>query len=134
MTKKERAERAFIKKKLQDEGIIPLDKPRINKRRYVNEIAQKFKSRREEVDLMPQIAAHVILSVLGSEKNEMKISDDTMAFARIIDLVMREAEYSAKVRSEGREYSLEEYRDEVYNKVYPTPQYAKKSNVEKGEA
>ena len=127
MTKKERKERAAIKKRLQAEGVIPLDKPRVNRKKYVAEISDKLTEKGAGYDVVSRVAMHIISDVKAYAGLEAKISDDTLAYARVIDLVMREAEFVKKLRAEGKEtYSMDEYYKEVYSKVYPVARYAKK--------
>lgn len=42
MTNKEKAERAAIKKKLQADGILPPDKPRLNRRKFIDDALGEF--------------------------------------------------------------------------------------------
>ena len=127
MTKKERKERAAIKKRLQAEGVIPLDKPKVNRKKYVAEISDKLTEKGAGYDFVSRIAMHIISDVKAYAGLEAKISDDTLAYARAIDLVMREAEFMERLRAEGRDkYTHKEYYDEVYSKVYPVARYAKK--------
>ena len=47
MTNKEKAERAAIKKKLQADGILPPDKPRLNRRKFIDDaLAVRFHQER----------------------------------------------------------------------------------------
>ena len=127
MTKKERKERAAIKKRLQAEGVIPLDKPKVNRKKYVAEISDKLTEKGAGYDFVSRVAMHIISDVKAYAGLEARISDDTLAYARAIDLVMREAEFVKKLRAEGKEtYSMDEYYKEVYSKVYPVERYAEK--------
>ena len=42
MTNKEKKERAVIKKQLQADGVLPPDKPRLNRRKFIQEAREEY--------------------------------------------------------------------------------------------
>lgn len=48
MTKKERAERAKIKKRMQANGILPPDKKKLNRRKFAEEARKEWNARDKE--------------------------------------------------------------------------------------
>lgn len=42
LTQREKAERARIKKKLQEDGVLPPDKPRLNRKKFAREVLAEF--------------------------------------------------------------------------------------------
>lgn len=43
LTQREKAERARIKKKLQEDGVLPPDKPRLNRKEVAREVLAEFR-------------------------------------------------------------------------------------------
>lgn len=52
LTQKEKKQNAEIKKKLQEEGIIPPDKPRLNRKKFVDEAMKEWDSRPQCLSLI----------------------------------------------------------------------------------
>ena len=42
MTRREKEARAQVKKELQEKGILPPDKPRLNRKKFVREAIQEY--------------------------------------------------------------------------------------------
>ena len=49
LTNKEKALKAKVKKELQEQGLLPPDKPRLNRRKFAKEAAEQFD---KEINLM----------------------------------------------------------------------------------
>lgn len=73
MTAKEKAERAKIKKELQADGIIPLDKKPLNRKKFIEEataeFAQAYDDSVYDVLLYLLEAVQVMMAHIKSEKN-----------------------------------------------------------------
>ena len=52
LTNKEKALKAKVKKELQEQGLLPPDKPRLNRRKFAKEAAEQFD---KEINLMNPI-------------------------------------------------------------------------------
>ena len=50
LTQREKAERAAIKKQLQADGVLPPDKPRLNRKKFAREVWDEF----SEMDSMSE--------------------------------------------------------------------------------
>ena len=56
LTQREKAERAAIKKQLQADGVLPPDKPRLNRKKFAREVWEEF-SEMETERFMQQLKA-----------------------------------------------------------------------------
>lgn len=61
MTKKERKELAKVKKRLQAEGVLPPDKPRLNRKKFAREVNEEW----EELEIGGITDISLILNVLA---------------------------------------------------------------------
>ena len=67
-TNKEKAERAAIKKKLQADGILPPDKPRLNRRKFIDDALGEFNAFRKK-SLVSDLYLHKAVGImLGMKK------------------------------------------------------------------
>lgn len=70
MTNKEKAERAAIKKKLQADGILPPDKPRLNRRKFIDDALGEFNDFREK-SLVSDLYLHKAVGIMLGMKREV---------------------------------------------------------------
>ena len=54
LTQREKAERAAIKKQLQADGVLPPDKPRLNRKKFAREVWEDFSEMAVETDRFMQ--------------------------------------------------------------------------------
>lgn len=91
MTKKEIKERREIKKQLQEQGIIAKDKPRLNRKKFAQEVCKEW----HEMDYIDPHCLMYVLSMmtnsgtLGAVSSEdvgiLKLKKCTMLFQQMIE-------------------------------------------------
>ena len=114
LTQREKAERAAIKKQLQADGVLPPDKPRLNRKKFAREVWDEF----SEMDVYTAdfYLRKAIMATVGPELHEV-----TSALVVILKLLQRAVEKDRvmlQLTKEGREqYSIGEYVEKVYNPV-----------------
>lgn len=82
MTERERKRRASIKKQLQKEGILPPDKPRLNRKRFAKEAMADYRTLENYSD---DIYIRQAIGMMVSD--EMKqVSDEEMGVLRMLKL------------------------------------------------
>lgn len=127
MSKKERKEMAAARKRLIEQGVLPERKKPVNRKKYASEVLSRVENFEDKYFLETKIAGNVISSLINSSEKTFKMDDDEYAMARIVDLSLREIEFLKKLKDDGRDkYTLGEYMEEVYYKVYPKPVYRQK--------
>lgn len=110
MTNREKAINASIKKELQEKGIIPPDKPRLNRKKYVEEASQEWNDRDKDFYIVWEKYLFQAISImLGKVDKNFLVSQEAVGVAKCLKLALRLKEFSDKLKSEGRnEYTVGE--------------------------
>ena len=110
LTQREKAERAALKKKWQAEGLIPPDKPRLNRKKFAREAFDAFyraEPIRAELSLLKAIGFMV-----GPDMKE--VSPEEVGVLKLLKLAVEYNAFLKKLEAEGREkYNYGELIDEV---------------------
>ena len=109
MTNKEKAERAAIKKKLQADGILPPDKPRLNRRKFIDDTLGEFNAFRKK-SLVSDLYLH---KAVGMKKRSSP-TPEAIGVAKALRLAVRLREFDEMVRERGDEsYKISEQYDYI---------------------
>lgn len=103
MTAREKAERAKIKKELQADGIIPLDKKPLNRKKFIEEATAKFAQAYDDSVydvLLYLLEAVQVMMAHGTIKE--KHSLQAVGAAKTLKIAVRLKQFSEKLSSEGR--------------------------------
>ena len=113
LTQREKAERAAIKKKLREDGLLPPIKPRLNRKKFARETWAEFDAFykaepiRAEVSLLKAIGFMV-----GPDMKE--VSPEEGGVLKLLKLAVEYDAFLKKLEEEGREkYTYGELIDEV---------------------
>ena len=113
LTQREKAERAAIKKKLREDGLLPPIKPRLNRKKVARETWAEFDAFykaepiRAEVSLLKAIGFMV-----GPDMKE--VSPEEVGVLKLLKLAVEYDAFLKKLEEEGREkYTYGELIDEV---------------------
>lgn len=113
LTQREKAERAAIKKKLREDGLLPPIKPRLNRKKFARETWAEFDAFykaepiRAEVSLLKAIGFMV-----GPDMKE--VSPEEVGVLKLLKLAVEYNVFLRKLESEGRtKYTYGELIDEV---------------------
>lgn len=113
LTQREKAERAAIKKKLREDGLLPPIKPRLNRKKFARETWAEFDAFykaepiRAEVSLLKAIGFMV-----GPDMKE--VSPEEVGVLKLLKLAVEYNIFLRKLESEGRtKYTYGELIDEV---------------------
>lgn len=114
MTNREKAERARIKKELQEKGIVPLDKPRLNRKKFVEEAMQEWNGRDKEYYGWDFFLYKAISIMLGTTDRNFRVTQEAVGVAKCLKLAIRLREFQEKIKAEGREtYTIKEQLDYI---------------------
>lgn len=111
LTQREKDERARFKKQLQEEGILPPDKPRLNRKKFAAQVWAEF----NELDV---ITANLCLRkaigcMVGPEMN--KVTAEEVGVLKLMKLAVETARFMKTLEAEGRDsYTLGEFAEKVY--------------------
>ena len=113
LTQREKAERAAIKKKLREDGLLPPIKPRLNRKKFARETWAEFDAFykaepiRAEVSLLKAIGFMV-----GPDMKE--VSPEEVGVLKLLKLAVEYNAFLKKLEEEGRtKYTYGELIDEV---------------------
>lgn len=114
LTQREKAERAAIKKQLQADGVLPPDKPRLNRKKFAREVWKDF----SEMDVYTAdfYLRKAIMATVGPEMHE--VTSEQVGVLKLMKLAVETDRFMQQLKKEGREqYSIGEYVEKVYNPV-----------------
>lgn len=114
LTKKEIVLRAEAKKRLQKDGILPPDKPRLNRKKFAREVMAEF----GEMDVF---AADVYLrKAIGCmvSADMPRVSEEQVGVLKLLKIAVETQKFMKALEAEGRtQYTIGEYVDKVVSPV-----------------
>lgn len=129
LSKKERIKRNKIRRKLVEDGILPKPQPKRNYRTYFSQVEEM---RKENDPGFFGLAQTLMMFYPSHEKKKGdRFSDMEKAAIRMMHFAIEKGKFIERLTSEGKsEYTVEEFYNEVYVKVFPEREYA---NRERGK-
>lgn len=107
MTQREKTERARIKKKLQKDGLLPPDKPKLNRKKFVEEAQIEWNERDKECLIWDLYLMSAISYMLGHRGKGMRLSPEAIGVAKALKIALRLREFEQELKEEGAsEYKL----------------------------
>ena len=104
LTSREKRSNARIKKELQEEGVLPPDKPKLNRKKFIEEAMNEWNSRDKDVFVWELYLAEAFSLMLGHvEKNSLRASLEAVGAAKVLKIALRLREFSKKLQGEGRD-------------------------------
>lgn len=114
LTQREKALNARVKKELQAEGILPPDKPRLNRKKFAEETLAEF----EQMDLYS--AGHYLNRAVNwmVSANAPKITAEQVGILKLIKIAVETQKYMKALEAEGEtQYQLGDYYEKVIRPV-----------------
>lgn len=110
MTQREKAENVRIKKEMQQEGILPPDKPRLNRKKFAQETIAEF----EQMDVLTaDVYLRRAVYCMVSDKMT-KVSAEQVGVLKLLKIAVESEKFMKALKEEDREkYSVKEYIDTV---------------------
>ena len=102
LTMREKKLNAELKKKWQEEGIIPPDKPKLDRKKFIQEAMDGWNSREPDIVWDNYIYRSIGLMLGHSERRSLRCSLEAVGAAKILKMAMRLREFHEKVRAEGK--------------------------------
>lgn len=101
LTNREKKLRAEAKKELQERGVIPPDKPRLNRNKFIKEAREEWNSRNKECYVWDVYIMHAISYMLGHMEKGMRPSREAVGAAKILKIARRLHEFSEGMKAKG---------------------------------
>lgn len=113
LTQREKAERARIKKKLQEDGLLPPDKPRLDRKKFARETWAEFAAFYEGQPIRAELALFKAIGfMVGPDMKE--VSPEEVGVLKLLKLAVEYNAFLTKLEEEGRvQYTYGELIDEV---------------------
>lgn len=115
LTQREKKANAAFKRKMQEKGILPPDKPRLNREKYIKEAVEEWNGRSMDCrvwDIYLQQAAGWMTGHV--ERRGLRRSLEAVGAAKVLKVAIRLEKYSRELREKGQDkYTL----DEQYNYI-----------------
>ena len=110
MTQRQKDERAQVKKELQAKGVLPPDKPRLNRKKFAKEVWGEYEAMepiRREVFLLKAIGCMVGPDML-------EVSPEEVGVLKLLKLAGEMDRFSQRLKADGRDnYTWGELIEEV---------------------
>jgi len=111
LTQKEIKARAEAKKSLQERGVIPPDKPRLNRRKFAKEVLTEFE------ETMGGYECHLyLLTAIGCmvAKDMREVTPEEVGVLKLLKIAIETKKFEEFLRDNGiTQYPVGEYVEEV---------------------
>jgi hypothetical protein len=115
LTQREKRLRAEAKKELQAEGKIPPDKPRLNRKKFAEEVLAEFHEMGGIEDVLYIYKA--IACMVGPKMP--KITAEQVGVLKMLKIAVETKKFHETLRAEHRaQYTVEEYVDKVVLPIF----------------
>lgn len=107
LTNKEKKLNAEVKKELQEKGILPPDKPKLNRQKFIAEAEAEWNSRDKECFVWNVYLIQAISYMIGHMEKGIRLSREAVGVAKVLKIAMRLRKFSEEMESKGEhEYKL----------------------------
>ena len=118
LTQKEKQRRAQLKKELQERGIIPPDKPRLNRRKFKEEVMGEWDKEIHLLDPVDALYLSTALSWMLAGIPSDPVTPEQVGIVKTMKLAVEIKRYRNQMKEQGlNEYSLKQEYDEVIRPV-----------------
>ena len=110
LTQREKAERARIKKKLQEDGVLPPDKPRLNRKKFAREVLAQFGAM--DAYSADRYLRQAIGCMVSPDMN--RVTEEEVGVLKLLKIAVESERFAKALKAEGRsQYTMGEYIEKV---------------------
>lgn len=102
LTNKEKAIKSKAKKELQKQGLLPPDKPRLNRKKFAKEAAEQFDKEINLMDPMDVFWFHNALTLVTAGTDMFPITPEQVGVFKLMKITAEIKNFMKKPRSLGR--------------------------------
>lgn len=107
LTNKEKQARADFKKRMQEQGVLPPDKPKLNRKKFIEDAQCEWNNRDKECFVWDVYLMQAMSYMLGHVEKDGRVSPEAVGAAKVLKLAMRLREFSEELKAKGEhEYKL----------------------------
>lgn len=106
LTNKEKALKAKVKKELQEQGLLPPDKPRLNRRKFAKEATEQFD---KEINLMNPIDVfwfHNALKLVTAGTDMFPITSEQVGVFKLMKITAEIKKFHEETKKTGKEVTV----------------------------
>lgn len=109
LTQKEKKYNAQFKREMQEKGIIPPDKPKLNRKKFVEGAMEEWNNRPGDYVWEIYLIKAFGFVMEKTEGRSMRVSLEAVGAAKVLKLAVRLHQFNKKLEEEGRkEYKVTE--------------------------
>lgn len=114
MTKREIKQRAKIKKSLQVKGILPPDKKRLNRKKFIDEAMEQWQKRDRTCFKWEFYVMRALVWMTSYTDNRGNISPEAVGAAKVVKIALRFKEFEEEIQKSGQSaYTVGELYESV---------------------
>ena len=118
LTQREKAERAAAKKRLQAQGVLPPDKPRLNRKKFARETWAEWTALLAEDRLRAAFALCRAVSFTTAPEL-LEVTPEQVGILKAVKIAVEYEKFLRKLEAEGRsDYTIGELADEAILPVW----------------
>ena len=102
MTKREIKERAETKKRLQAKGILPPNKKRLNRKKFIDEAREQWQKRDRTCFKWEFYIMRALTWMTSYTDNRGNISPEAVGAAKVYKIALRFKEFEEEIRKSGK--------------------------------
>lgn len=107
LTNRQKKLNAEAKKELQAKGVIPPDKPKLNRKKFIEEAEAEWNNRDKECFVWDVYMMQAMSYMLGHMEKGMRLSREAVGAAKVLKIAMRLREFSEGLKAKGEhEYKV----------------------------
>lgn len=106
LTNKEKALKSKVKKELQEQGLLPSDKPRLNRRKFAKEAAEQFDKEINLMNPMDVFWFHNVLTLVTAGTDVLPITSEQVGVFKLMKITAEIKKLHEETKKSGKEVTV----------------------------
>ncbi len=107
LSNREKKYNAEFKKQLQKEGVLPPDKPKLNRQKFIDEVKAEWNGRDKECLAWDIYMMQAMSYMIGHTEKDLRLSREAVGAAKVLKIAMKLREFSEELKAKGEtEYKV----------------------------
>lgn len=117
LTVREKAEKKRLKKELQKQGVIPLDKKRLNRKRFAKETKMEFSQEISMADLNDVLCLWRAISWMTAGHEQFPITSEQVGVWKVLKMAVELKRFYGEARQRNVPVTYGDEYDKVVNPI-----------------
>lgn len=115
LTQREKTARAAFKKQMQEKGVLPPDKPKLNREKFIKETVREWNERSGDCMIWDICLTQAASWMMGHrERNRLGLSLEAVGAAKVLKTAIWIEKFNRELREKGqKEYKLDDQYDYI---------------------